>query len=432
MMKENKNLYFYYGFLFVVNLVLGLRYHGEAPTIMRLAFLVMVVAPALKSYRILPFVIPLFLISSTAGYIEGLMPSQLYWYAVISVVVVFLARNNHVKLGRYPISLLLLFLYITFVNYICGMTIEHISYSLIIVLAFCLLMRFGDEWALSLFSLVFALISLSLSLMFIFADPTNTHSYGYTGLERVMAFSDPNYYGCTLGMGALTSVIELFRQPKGKTLLRSFYFIVAVMSFVILILNASRGGILAFALAVAVIILFSRVNRIGKIITIVVLAGLIAFLYENDYFALLEYRIMNDTGGGSSRTAIWIYKLNVFFNQSNIFQILFGYGHNGGLAIGGGKFGYGAGKVLGFHNDFIAFLVDYGVIGLMLFLLFLYFIFRQACGNKILKVFCFSVLIFLVVHIMTLEPYTAGGLSIWVFSMYAIVISQTFLIKKQV
>jgi O-Antigen ligase. len=423
-MVRSKNLYYYYGFLFVVNLVLGLRYHGEASTMMRLFFLFMVIVPTFQNVRLLPITISLFFISSTAGYVYGLMPSQLYWYAIITLIAVGSLTSNNKALGKVPVIMPLLFIYISFINIIKGMAIESISYSILIVIAFFMIQRYRDEWTLSFFSIVFALISLALSIMFVVASPSETHSYGYSGLERTMAFADPNYYACTLGMGAFACVMELFRKHKQSFAMRSFYAFVAIFSFVILVLNASRGGILAFALSAAVIIVFSRIKKVGKIVTILALVILVVFLYQNDYFALLEYRMANDTGGGSQRTAIWMYKLNVFFNESSLSQIIFGYGFNDGLAIGGRYFNYGSGKVLGFHNDFVAFLVDYGFIGFVLFLTFLGSLLSQGRKDKVNGLFCLSGLLFIFVHVMTLEPFSVGSLSMWVFFFYIYLIGQ--------
>lgn len=423
-MKESKQLYYYYGILFIVNLFAGLRYHGDASTMMRLTFMFLVIAPAFQHIRLMPAIISLFLISSTAGYIYGLMPSQLYWYATISVLAVFSLSASHISLGKVPTVLWLLLFHVTLVNMLDGMSIESITYSMFIISCFYLIFNKRNDEVISMFSLVFALISLSLSIMFILADPSESRSYSYSGLERVMAFADPNYYACTLGMGALTSVIEIFRPVKKTIYLKAFYIFVTFFSFVILILNASRGGVLSFAVAAAVIVFFSRIGKKGKSATIVALGLLIVFIYENDYFALLEYRLQNDTGGGSHRTDIWMYKLTAFTQDSNFLHWLVGNGHNGGLAIGGSQFGYGAGKVLGFHNDFVAFLVDYGLIGLSFFVGFLYSMFRLARKNKSMRIFGYAALIFLIIQAMTLEPFTAGSLSIWIFSMYIMLLCQ--------
>lgn len=423
-MKDSKQLYYYYAVLFTVNLIAGLRYHGEASTMMRLGFLLLVIVPAFQHIKLMPAIISLFFISSTAGYIEGLMPSQLYWYATISVLAVFSLSASHISFGEVPIVLWLLLFLVTLVNMLEGMSIEHITYSMFIISCFCLILQRRNDEVVSLFSLVFALISLSLSIMFIMADPADTASYSYSGLERVMAFADPNYFACTLGMGALTSMIELFRPVKKPFYLKAFYIFVTVFSFVILILNASRGGVLSFAVATAIIIFFSRIGKTGKLATIAALALLIVFIYKNDYFALLEYRLQNDTGGGSQRTSIWIYKLTAFTQDSNFLHWLVGNGHNVGLALGGSQFGYGSGKVLGFHNDFIAFLVDYGIIGLSLFVGLLYTMYRQAKKNKPMQVFCYAALIYIIIQAMTLEPFTAGGLPIWVFAMYTLLLCQ--------
>lgn len=398
---------------------------------MRFVFMAAVIVPAFIRYNILPAIITLFLISSTAGYVEGLMPSQLYWYVLVSWLAAIMKLREHSTNSLGPISLVIVLVDVTLVNLLYDSAIEHITYSILIILSFLLIIRSRGENLLSLLSLVFALISLSLAVMFVMAAPSNMASYGYSGFERVDAFSDPNYFGCFLGMGALASVIEVFRDTKKNILLKYFYVFVALFSFVVLVLNASRGGILAFALSSAFILFFLKTKKGIKALVVVLLSALLLILYKNDYFALLEYRVMNDTGGGSSRTTIWLYKLNEFFNNSSLFQLIFGYGHNGGLAIGGGAFGYGGGKILGFHNDLVAFLVDYGFVGLISFLSLIIYIFKQTRQNQKLKVYGYAVLLFLLVHMMTLEPYTAGGLPIWAFTMYSLLLAQTIPNNKQ-
>lgn len=423
-MKKNKQLYIYYGILFVVNLLAGLRYHGEASAMMRLGFLLLVIVPAFRHIKLMPAIIALFFISSTAGYIEGLMPSQLYWYAAISIIAVLSLSTEHIPLGKAPVVFWILLFLVTIVNMVGGMAVENISYSLLILICFCLIMHKRNDEVVSLFSMVFALISLSLSIMFIMSDTSETILYGYSGLERVTSFADPNYFACTLGMGALTSIIELFRTGKKPLFLKAFYTFVAVFSFVILILNASRGGVLSFSVAAAVIVLFSRIGKTSKFATIVALFFLIVFIYENEYFALLEYRMQNDTGGGSHRTDIWIHKLTFFIRNSHFLQWLVGHGHNGGLSIGAYQFGYGSGKVLGFHNDFVAFFVDYGIIGLSLFVGLLCKIYRLAKNNVSMRTFGYAALAFLFIQAMTLESFTAGSFSIWAFTIYALLLCQ--------
>lgn len=97
-----------------------------------------------------------------------------------------------------------------------------------------------------------------------------------------------------------------------------------------------------------------------------VLATFLVFLYNNDYFEIIEMRMENESGGGSGRLTIWENKLNAFNNEINPLRWIFGNGYEGGYALGYINYNGGAGR--GFHNDYLAHLCDYGIVGLCLFL----------------------------------------------------------------
>ena len=103
-----------------------------------------------------------------------------------------------------------------------------------------------------------------------------------------------------------------------------------------------------------------------------------------------------------------IIKLKYFFDNSSLLQFIFGLGYDGGLRAG---FSYER----AFHNDFIAFLVEYGLIGFILFVTLIFYPIKRVLLKDKAVLGC---VVFIIVNCMTLEPFSLGMFIYYFFLLY--------------
>lgn len=257
----------------------------------------------------------------------------------------------------------------------------------------------------------FAIISFVLSVIYLYNYETFLNTYNqFDAIER-SGWTDPNYLSCVIGAGIITSLILLIKERKSSVFIRIFWIITIVVSFVAQVLVASRGGILSVGVAAMILILFSKISKFYKVLLILLLSLFITILYTNDYFELLLYRVENDTNGGSGRLDIWDLKISTFISEGNVFTWLFGIGHDQAF-----KLGVSAGR--GFHNDYLAILCGYGLVGLLTFF-YLLFIhpFKYVRNDRSIIL---ALVLYLAVTCLTLEPISAGRITF--IGFYALIL----------
>ena len=398
--KRERWLLLYYGILLVV-LTSWRNIEMAPPMTLRLVFLALVLIPAFFRKDVLPIALTCFLSIALNGYAYSYMPTMLYIYAGIVLVLssVMIDRNSF----QLPTSVLILTFYATVVNVIMGGRPMHdFTCSFAMFLLFYLMIGRDDSSFYDKMCFAYAVVTLVLSLLFLTAFDQFAVRYSALGsdLER-SGWTDPNYFGTVLGIGTVFSVLQLYNRKDLTTLVRIFYIVVIGVSVIALVTNASRGSIVAVAGSLAVVMLFSRARPVYKLLTLVAAVVFIIFIYNSGYMDLLIYRSMDDTADtAGGRTTIWINKLNVWIN-GGLFNVIFGTGIEAGYLV--------TGKNLGFHNDFVAALVDFGIIGFVVFMSALLrpivTVFRRKTANRV-TVYTLSAYLFLTS--MSLEPLTSG------------------------
>lgn len=393
---------------------------GNPPSMpLRYAFLVILIAPFFIS-RILcsvfPFIVVIFTTISLYGFSFSYLPTNSSIYAIISTFVVayFNFKKRLKKKAEDKIDapgLVTLFLYVTIVDFITSGFVASITYCLIVLLLFLFIGKSNNRFI----GIAFSIASLILSLSFILLrEHFTTEIYlgkVSSGIER-SGWTDPNYFGTVIGLGVVSSFIKLFNTKQLTLIPKVFYIATISTSIIVLILNASRGAILAVAISFMILLFFSKVRNSYKIYTLVVLLIFMYVLYDNGYFNILQYRMSLGDTTGSGRTGIWERKLDYFWNKSDsIFNVLFGYGNRGGFYLG-----YLQGR--GFHNDFIAFLVDYGIIGLILFINVLIKPLLRKINSLRSNIVPLVVCVYIICCSLTLEPLSLGAMPYWLFFLY--------------
>ncbi|THB75660.1 MAG: hypothetical protein D6B25_11600 [Desulfobulbaceae bacterium] len=186
---------------------------------------------------------------------------------------------------------------------------------------------------------------------------------------------DPNDIALVLSM---TVPIGLFFVLKSSGKLKVFYFALLCIIFVALAATGSRGGLLGLVMGVTVF--FGLLYRKQKIkflsVMLVLFISLITFLpgaYKERFMSMLdtsEYSYSDDQYG---RINIWRRSV------AALMQRPIGYGMgNSIIAEGKQKEREGtSGKWMVVHNTFLQIALELGIIGLFVYLMFLYSSFRN-------------------------------------------------------
>lgn len=351
------------------------------------------------------------------GYAYSFMPTYLPVY--LGGLFLFYLAYSKSKIQTYktPTLLVVFGIFTIIMDLVTASSIENISYSIFIIILLCkFINNTVDRSTVSKFSFAFSLMTLVLSLYFILLRDQFTQDYYAqgSGLERT-GWMDPNYFGMVLGMGTVASIIQISSFRLLGFGEKIFYLATVVLSVPTLVLNASRGAILAVAVSFAFVIIFSKVKPIYKIIVLLITVLFLYYLYDNSYFDLLEYRIDHDSGTGSGRTTIWHKKMEAFWNGEP-YTWLVGYGNVGGKELAFANHAFGS------HNDYIAILCAYGLIGLTMFIGLLLYPILNLSEKSTNKAIVLSVSVYIIMMCTTLEPYTAGRFPYFCFYLYSLLI----------
>ena len=425
-MKKKSSLFVYIYYILLLTIFFSRPGEVEPSMMMRLLFVGAVIVPTFFVKEVnFAGVITFFYSMTIYGISYSYMPYTLSQYAYITIIVtiILLGWKNQTKKKTPPI-LIIITAYVFFVNALNTFdspnahVIENIFWGLLMLCCIFQITDNKDKQSLSQLSICFELAAILLSLLFFINREQYAVSYGKDGLER-SSWVDPNYFGMVIGMGVLCGGLNLFGFKKRTHSLSEIIIDIStiIVSFPVLVLNASRGAILAVAVGLSILLIFSKTKTIYK--SFVISLGIVGlfYLYNNHYFDLLEYRIIEDESGGSGRIGIWESKLNAF-SQEGIFQYFLGNGYYKGMSI--------TGRFQGFHNEYVGFLVEYGVIGELLLLYMLYYPIKKAkksIKDKNERIKVYVVILYLSTCFMTLEPFGLGIFTFFTFYFYGLMLA---------
>ena len=412
---SNKKGLIYYLLLLIV-LVSWTNSESLPSMPLRLAFMCAVVLPLwVRKSKSFPVLFFPFVIISASSYAVSYMPVDgLYIFVTVLLSLVILGRNGgkHLKI---PNSFKLLCFLSMFMDTFFSSDVTSVFNWLSIIIVAESFLSINDFQKLNSFTFSLAVISLVLSLEFIFVgNKFMTVVNTIDGVLDRKGWTDPNYFGSILGFGIFASLVELMTNKSNSKIIRYFYFFVIVVSLYTLFGTASRGAVIALICS-SLILLFicplSNTYRIG-IISFSVLVLFIMFkLHMLD---LLILRFLSDEGDAGGRMEIWIPRLNAFFYECSPMQWLFGLGTDKAMRLGTGQF-------IGFHNDYLSILVKYGMIGFFC-LIGLLVKPIMSCKNK--KGIVFAGIVYMSVCMFSIEPFTGGQWGCLYFYLYVLLLSQ--------
>lgn len=411
----NKWQYAYYILLLLIMLFLGKFYTGEPPMVLRLAFLAaLFVVPIKRDLALLPAILTCFFIVSERGIGYGLLPSDYLLYCIPLLLCALISRKNRTGSFVVPKIVVAICVYSLIINFIASGIIQNLSYSCFVIASYVLISDTDFNVNYKTVAVFLAFVSLALTLSYFTVGAEYTEVYRSSDFERT-GWTDPNYFSTTIGFPVLVSMAMLITQKNNK--LEIILFVANIIfSTIVMVLVASRGGILSLAAGVSVLLFFSKLKLRYKILFVILIAAFVICLFNNDYFALLQYRIEMDETGGSGRTDIWKMKLSEFGNTSPLVWI-FGMGYQNGIWLGGSASYYYC-----FHNDFISYLVCYGIIGLVLFILLLTYPIKNSNKKHYLFPVVVSLIVYLAVTGLTLEPMSSGFLGYFCYYFFILLL----------
>lgn len=257
--------------------------------------------------------------------------------------------------------------------------------------------------AYSAFLLIFALFYCLLSL-FLYSE----------GGQRLDGLSNQsNAVGVLSSLSILLSLSLLGKKKNVVlTILINALLVFSLFVFLFFLYKSdSRTSILSLIVAVFFFgILFSSCGK-NRILSLVVVTAIVLLVLVASYFLYFSSRTINANSLddlSSSRISIWIETIT----NMNFEDFILGFGGNSekmrlallGRGASESIVDYASNKHL-MHNIFIQFLVEYGFVALFSFISIYIFLFASFFKIKNVKeedkkllLFCFSILVFFLVH----------------------------------
>ena len=419
---KTKYLAIYYTLLLLV--MMTWTSQVEAPPMpLRIAFFIAVLLPGSRNRHGLFFVAMFcFWTISANSYSYSYMPTMPEIYLLATIVTLLIYKYKFVPLlGEGNILFLLLLLSVFLSSLDSGLPTNGLFEVLLIMFLTHLLLTKVDERTIVYFQLAFMVITIVLLFYLIAICGVFSFDIASIGDKDRLGGNDPNYMGMIIGMGACVGIDCLLRFKQ-----LNYYFIgLSIASIVlavpVMLMLASRGALLCLVVSVIFQLFMKTGNQRAKIFMVLAGAYFLYYLYNNEYFDLLEARFLNDDGSGSNRTTIWKDKWDGYMSSLDFSQLLFGVGWEKGIDYGAARLKL---KVLGFHNDFLAFLVCYGVIGLSLLLALLIQPLRNIKRRSQRWAVVYANVLYLVAGCATLEPFSTGNFTFYAFLMYTMLLAK--------
>ena len=387
------------------------------PLPFRLVFLVLLIGPMLlQKSKLLPFVLLTFVVVSASSYAVSYMPVDgLYLFITCLLSSLILGLKN----SNFGLSIPYSFIVLTTLSFVLDFLYSEsitISYCWLVVI---LISRFfiekNNNKYLQIAAFSFAVISIVLSIEFLtVGDKFVRDVHTVLGDLDRKGWTDPNYFGSVIGMGILISLIEIIHY-RNNVRLKAFYLLTFILSIYTLISTASRGATVALFVAIIALLFFSKVQFKYKTCAFLFVVVLLIVMYQLHMLDLLLIRFFSDEGDLGGREYIWMIRLSHFISDLNIFQWLFGIGNDQALTLG-------TGRVLGFHNDFLAVLVSYGFIGLGCLISMLIYPIRNA--NKRNRPIVFTLIIYISLCMCSIEPFSGGQWGCLYFYIFILMLNQ--------
>lgn len=416
---RGKYLVIYYAVLLLV-MMSWTDYNSFPPMMLRIFYLLAVFAPGLLDKNgLVPAALTCFWGIAVNGYAYSYMPTQVFLYVGMLVLSLFLIHryDKPSMVFRGYLFPVVFCLYVSARNIMETTSVENLTWALLLFVIFPLFMSDRDDTNERKMSWAFMVMTSVLSFYCFTTQELFAGQYGIAGTETASrsGWTDPNYLSMVVGMGAVIGFRNLLRirmVDRTTGILSMVAFFMAVPAMLLLV---SRGGLLCLCGSIATLMAFSDIKKRYKLGAISFIVVFLVILYTNDFLTMLEDR-MESGGGGSNDERLWIlqHRFEAFFDSTPLYW-LFGYGMENGMHLG-------LPYKMGSHNDYVSFMAEYGLVGLVMFLGILALPFYNMKKNSKVwaDVMAYTVYIFLAC--LTLEPFAFGVWVYYIFLLFIIVV----------
>lgn len=418
MQTKNRFLLLYYTVLILI--MLTYTSMNGAPTPIRLAYLAALLIPLTTNIQFFPAILILTIIVMQNTFAYPLVPDGIFYYVIISVLFAIIAllhkgQNQQIDKGNHlSPSFVLLIAYLALFNIFRDGSIQILTSSsfICIMLYICAYMYLPINS--KLIAIAYMAFTLALSYWIIFHPEARfLEAHG----EEESTWADPNYLGGMAGIGCIIAIMYLLYAKR--SLLQLVLCILTIAGgLYFLSIMTSRGAFLAVGVGTVSLVLFSKTKRSTKLLTSLGVIAVILFVYYSETFELLMERFNSSDVTATGRTIIWAAKLKEFVQDGSIINILFGFGVQGGFSLGASNLGV----VWAFHNDFVAVLCQYGIVGLVLYLSLLVYPYRIATKED--KPVIGALLLYIVTLGMSLEPVMSGRFVFIAYLLFVIILAK--------
>ena len=222
---------------------------------------------------------------------------------------------------------------------------------------------------------VWIMVGIISGILFVFGDRAKIGEYGSRTSLRILGTStDPNEFA---GLFVISSAICIYHIINSKGIKKYISIIAFALGIYSVLLSGSRGAMISCAISIIMTVFFCTKVSFKKIITFLIISiiGVLFFmkylipLVPVDVIERLDLSMLLKDGG-SGRSVLWKSGLDQYFG-GNVFRIIFGYGANGLLVVGE------RGTTTTMHNYYLQVLINFGIVGLILYLTLLWNIFKR-------------------------------------------------------
>ena len=384
------------------------------PMILRIIMIAAVFIPMYFKRELTIFGFPFFLVlrgqwATSYQYLPDSNSFIFYFPLLLSLVLVHWKTLQPINIKSY-ILLIILTLYMSIIDLLGNAEFGNYTHNLVLVIIFSLFIT--NKYDFDIFSA--SLLSICTFSAIYYLVMHNQFLITLNSVEDIerSGWKDPNYFATFMNVGFMISLFYLHAYLISSLLF--FNKLILIISCLVIsmgvVLTASRAGFFCLAFILIITILWSKPNVKTLLIGLTIIAAAIIIMYSQGFFDTLLYRIFEqgnlDTGG--DRTNIWRTAINNFGLQPYPLQ-LFGGGYWHRITLTGG---YDT------HNEFIAILIDYGIIGLAIFLSFIIslFSFFSSVHSNIRNI-ASTLYILCIVSLSPFQYVNIGFLIIWILSI---------------
>lgn len=398
--RDKYNLKLFAVFVIIAEMV-HVYINSAPPLYLRSGYVLVYMIFCLSNIKLIPFFTAINLIIERFSISFGeFLPNTLWFHVMILFLGYFLKFRNdgipiHRACNKYDyISLIFLLTVSIFGFFIHITTITDTGFIASIVLALLLLRCIAsyseENFRLFIFYIV---LSATVSIIFSFTHYNDLVSDFYTtsGYVNRLRWKDSNYISFFIG---IVSLISLFLYKKNKENVKLFYLISFVVFVVAICLLLSRGTILFLIISLTYYFRKS-IFRLSTVKYYILIALLLWVPYQMGFFdSVIERFLSEDFATGSGRINIWRQGIDTFFNK-DLFVILFGAGANQASTMAvSGDINWSP------HNNYLEILYNYGIFGLIIFVLFFMSLFFTSKTNEKQ-----TMLVYIILSCITIVPF---------------------------